>query len=139
MPLWEKGAKFAARKMPKVINPTTHAVLDYVVVGSFFLKAARLWNRHRRAAAGSLICGGAVLANAMVTDYPGGVFRKISYRAHGRNDAAIAGFTASAPGLLGFSKCRNTRLFFSVAALLETAIIGMTDFEYESERESLVA
>lgn len=134
MPLLEQGAKFAARKMPKVINPTTHAVLDYVVAGSFLIKAALLWKRNRRAAAASLMCGGATLANAMVTDYPGGVWRKISYRAHGRNDSALAGFTAAAPGLLGF-KDDDEAGFFRAEALTETVILGLTDFEYYEERE----
>lgn len=137
MPLWQQGAKFAARKMPDVINPTTHAVLDYVVAGSFFLKAALLWSRKRRAAAGALICGGAALANALVTDYPGGVFRKISYRTHGRNDAAIAGFTASAPRLLGFAKDEEAT-FFSVEAVVETVVTELTNFDYY-ERKSLAA
>jgi len=132
MPLWRQGAKFAARRMPKVINPTTHAVLDYVVAGSFLLKAALLWKRHRRAATGSLLCGGAALANALLTDYPGGVFRKISYRTHGRNEAAIAGLTISAPPLLGFAQDSESR-FFSGEALMETMVTGMTDFDYYEE------
>jgi len=133
MPLLHQGAKFAVRRMPKVINPTTHAVLDYVVAGSFLLKAASLWKRHRRAAAASLMCGGAALANALVTDYPGGVLRKISFRTHGRNDSAIAGFTAAAPKLLGFANDRESR-FFSAEALAETVITGLTDFEYYEDR-----
>jgi len=137
MPLLHQGAKFAVRRMPKVINPTTHAVLDYLVVGSFLLKAAVLWKRHRRAAAASLICGGASLANALATDCPGGVFRKISFRTHGRNDSAIAGFTAAAPKLLGFADDGESR-FFSVEALAETVITGLTDFDYYEE-ESIAA
>ncbi len=137
MPLWHQGAKFAARRMPKVINPTTHAVLDYMIAGSLLLKAALLWKRHRRAAAGSLICGGAALANAMVTDYPGGIFHLIDYKTHGRNDAAIAGFTVSAPRLLGFANDAESR-FFNVEALAETVVTGLTDFDYYEE-ESLAA
>ena len=138
MPLWEKGAKFAARKMPKVISPTTHAVLDYVVAGSFLLKAYLLWNRRRRAAAGALICGGATLANALLTDYPGGAYKLISYRSHGRNDSAIAGFAASAPRLFGFAGDREQR-FFNVEALTGTVIMGLTDFDYYYERKSMAA
>jgi len=133
MPLWQSGAKFAVRRMPKVISPTTHAVLDYVVAASFLLKGARLWKRHRRAAAASLICGAASVANALATDYPGGVFRKISFRSHGRNDSAIAGFTAAAPKLLGFAHDRESR-FFNVEALTETVITGLTDFDYYDEK-----
>ncbi len=137
MPLLYQGAKFAVRRMPKVINPTTHAVLDYLVVGSFLLKAAVLWKRHRRAATASLICGGASLANALVTDYPGGVVSKISFRTHGRNDSVIAGLTAAAPKLLRFDDDREAR-FFNIEALAETVITGLTDFDYYEE-ESLAA
>lgn len=137
MPLWEKGAKFAARRMPDVIRPTSHAVLDYAIAGSFLLKAARLWKRNRRAATGALICGGATLANALLTDYPGGVFPKISYRTHGRNDAAIAGFTASAPRLLGFHNDKEST-FFHVEAVVETVVTELTNFDYY-ERKSLAA
>lgn len=137
MPLLHQGARFAVRRMPKVIQPTTHAVLDYLVAGSFLLKTAVLWKRHRRAATASLICGGATLANALVTDYPGGVFRKVSFRTHGRNDSAIAGFTAAAPRLLGFADDRESR-FFSAEALAATVITGLTDFDYYEE-ESIAA
>jgi hypothetical protein len=137
MPLLHQGAKFAVRRMPKVIKPTTHAVLDYVVAASFLLKAASTWRRNRRAAGAALLCGGATLANALLTDYPGGVVPKISFRAHGRNDSAIAGLTAAAPKLLGFADSRDAR-FFSVEALGQTVVTGLTDFEYY-ERESLAA
>jgi len=138
MPLWEKGAKFAARRMPKVISPTTHAVLDYAVAGSFFLKAYLLWNRHRRAATGALACGATTLANALVTDYPGGAWKLISYRSHGRNDSAIAGLTASAPRLLGFAEDKEQR-FFNFEALAGIAIIGLTDFDYYHEKKTMAA
>ena len=84
MPLLETGARFAARRMPKVINPSAHAVLDYAIAGTFLIMGARLWRRNRRAAVGSLICGGAAALNAMVTDYPGGVTPLMDYRTHGR-------------------------------------------------------
>ena len=133
MPLWETGAKFAARRMPDVITPGTHAVLDYALAATFLLKAARLWKRHRRAAAGALICSGAALTNALMTDYPGGIFRKISYRTHGRNDTAIAGFTAATPRLLGFNHA-DEATFFHVEAVLETVVTELTNFDYYEER-----
>ena len=133
MPLWEKGAKFAAKKLPDVVDPTMHAVLDYVIAASFLLKGALLWKRRRRAAAGALICGGATLANALVTDYPGGVFRKISYRTHGRNDTALAAFTASAPRLLGFHD-QDEATFFHVEAVVETVVTELTNFDYYQKR-----
>ncbi len=132
MPLWHYGVRFAARKMPKVIKPTTHAVLDYVVAGGFLLMAARFWKCNRRAAMGSLICGGATMANAMLTDYPGGVFRVMDYRTHGRIEAGLAVLSASTPRFLDFEDEAEAR-FFSLQALAETTVTGLTDFEYYEE------
>ena len=132
MVLWQQGVRFAARRMPARIGPVTHAALDYVIAGSFFLTAARLWKHNRRAAVGSAICGGAVAANALLTDYPGGASPVISYRAHARFEAALAGLTAATPRLLGFADDEEARLF-SLHALAETVVTSLTHFGLEEE------
>jgi hypothetical protein len=129
MPLWQLGTRAVTRKLPKVIGPNTHALLDYGVAGIFLVAAARFWGRNRRAAMGALLCGGGKLANAMLSDYPGGAVALMSYKAHGRTDAAIAALTAATPQLMGFSDEEESRLF-SAQALAETLIAGMTDFDY---------
>jgi hypothetical protein len=138
MLLWQQGVRIAARRMPKVINPPFHAVLDYAFAGSLLLMAARHWNQNRRAAVGSLICGAATFVNAAITDYPGGIVRRIDYRTHARNDAVIAGLTASAPRLLGFSDDDDAAGEFGLAALAQTAISGLTDYD-GLEEKSLAA
>ena len=135
MPLLETGARFAARKMPKVIGPRAHAMLDYAIAGTFLIMGARMWRRNRRAAVGSLICGGAAALNAVVTDYPGGVTPLLDYRTHGRIDATMAAMTASTPKFLGFSDEDEAR-FFSFQALAETVVTGLTDYEYYEEANS---
>ena len=129
MPLWEHGVRFAARKLPARIGPAAHAALDYAVAGSFLFMAARLWRRNRRAAVGSLLCGGIVATNALITDYPGGVFNVIDYKTHARVDAAVAGVAAAAPRLLGFSHDPEAR-FFNVEALAQTVATTLTDFDH---------
>jgi hypothetical protein len=129
MALWHKGFRAAVGKMPKVIDPTTHAVLDYAVAGSFLLMGVRFWKRSKRAAIGSLFCGGAAVANILLTDYPGGTRPILSYRAHGRVDAGIAGITAAVPRIMRFDNERESR-FFEIEALANTAIAGLTDFDY---------
>jgi hypothetical protein len=136
MPLLESGVRFASRRMPKLIKPRTHAVLDYAVAGIFLAMGARLWKRNRRAAVGSLLCGGAAALNAMVTDYPGGVVHAIDYSTHGRIDAGLAAVTASAPRLLGFANDDEAR-FFNFQALTETVITSLTDYDYYEEEESI--
>ena len=134
MPILQSGARFAARKMPKVISPGAHAVLDYAVAGMFLLMGVRMWKSHRRAALGSLACGTAAAVNSMLTDYPGGVARVIDYRTHGRVDAGLAALTAAAPRFLGFEDDAEAR-FFSGSALAETVVTGLTDYNYYADDE----
>jgi len=129
MPLLRKGLRIAVGKMPKMIDPTTHAVLDYVVAGSFLIMGIRFWKRSKRAAIGSLLCGGATAANIVFTGYPGGRRKILSYKAHGHVDAGLVGVTAAVPRLLRFEGEREAR-FFEAGALAETAIVGLTDFDY---------
>jgi|SRR5208282_5411708 len=129
MALWQKGLRMAVGKMPKVIDPTTHAVLDYAVAGSFLLMGILFWRRNKRAAVSSLVCGGAAAANIWLTDYPGGAHKLISYKAHGHIDTGIAGMTAGMPRLLRFEDEPEAG-FFEIEALAKTAIVGLTDFDY---------
>lgn len=127
MSLLQSGAKVMARRMPKFIGPKTHAMIDYAMVATFFAIGALYWGRHKRAALGSMICGTAIAANSLFTDYPGGVWRAMSYETHGRIDAGLAGMTAMMPRVMAFSDDSESR-FFELQALAETAVTAMTDF-----------
>jgi hypothetical protein len=128
MALWQKGVRMAAGKMPKVIDPTTHAVLDYAVAGSFLLMGILFWKRNKRAAVGSFFCGGAAAANILFTDYPGGSHKVVSYKAHGHIETGIAGMTAALPRLLRFEDEPEAK-FFDLEALANAVIVGLTDFD----------
>ena len=129
MSLLVKGMQMAAGRMPKVVNPRTHAAADYLVAGSFFILGALFWKKHKRAAVSSFLCGGATAANSLLTDYPGGVFKVMSYKNHGRIDAGLIGLTSMMPRLMGFEGEPPGR-FFGVEAMAEAAVVGMTDFDY---------
>lgn len=134
MAVWQKGVKMALGKMPKMIDPTTHAVLDYAVAGSFLIMGIVCWKRNKRAAIGSLLCGGAAAANIMFTDYPGSGSRKpISYNVHGHIDTGIAGMAAAMPRLLSFEDKKEAK-FFEIEAISNTAIAALTDFDQNHER-----
>jgi hypothetical protein len=115
--------------MPKVIDPKLHAIIDYAVAGTFLAMGALFLKRGaKRAAISSFICGGATAVTSMMTDYPGGVVRKISFPTHGRIDMGLAAITASLPGFMGFDDDAEER-FFTVQSLAETGVVGMTDFD----------
>jgi hypothetical protein len=114
-------------RLPKVIKPKTHAILDYAMAGALITLGAFFWKRNKRAAIGAMACGGATAATALLTDFPGGVKPVISFETHGKIDAGMAGLTATLPTFLGFGN-EDEAKYFRGAALAETIITGMTDF-----------
>jgi len=131
MALTDMATRAVADKLPKVIKPKTHAVLDYAVAGAFFTMAAFFWKRNKRAAIGAMVCGGTTVATSLLTDYPGGVKPVISFDTHGKIDAGMAGLTATMPSFLAFND-EDEAKYFRGAALAETIITGLTDFSQGS-------
>jgi hypothetical protein len=127
MPILDQAAKFATNKLPKVITPKTHAIIDYAMAASFFGMAAFFWRRNKRAALSALICGAAESVTALCTDYPGGVVKEITFETHGAIDFGLSGMVASLPGMLRFSHEREAR-FFRMQGVALSAVAGLTDF-----------
>jgi hypothetical protein len=111
----------------KIITPGAHAVLDYITAGTFLAVGVGLIRRHPRASTLAFINGAAVLMTSLITDYPGGVFKKISFATHGAIDVAQAAMTATMPALMGFADDPEAR-FFQGQAVLEGGVVAMTDF-----------
>ncbi len=132
MAIVDSSVKALSNRLPKVISPKTHAIIDYATAGSFLLMGALLWKKHKRAAIGSIVCGAIEANTAMMTDYPGGVARLISFQTHGKIDSGFAGMVGLLPSLLGFSDEKES-WFFRGQAMGLAAVTGMTDFEYYEE------
>ena len=114
--------------VPKVISPGQHAVLDYGVA-SFYLGLAAKYRHENRAAAGLAAANGLmVLGLALPTDYPGGVFRTLSFRSHRTMDWIQAGLAAFGPAVLGFADTPEAKTFYS-QAMSEVGVIAATDWD----------
>lgn len=125
MPALNSLAKMVAKPIPRMVTPKAHAVIDYASVGLFLGSAARFWRRNRRAAAASLICGGAELALMLLTDYPGGVRKFLSFRTHRELDYGLAAMVATMPESLAFKGDNETK-FFRVQGALITLLGELT-------------
>jgi hypothetical protein len=115
------------RMMPAVISPAQHAMLDYGVAATFFGVGAALWDRHRPAARLAFLNGAMVLGMSLLTNYPGGVYRRLSFKTHRTGDivqAALAGF---GPALFGFGRDPEAKYFYG-QALSEAGVIAATDW-----------
>ncbi|HTM42961.1 MAG TPA: hypothetical protein VL177_18720 [Terriglobales bacterium] len=126
MALAEIGARALSNRLPKVISPKTHAIIDYATAGGFFLMTGLMWKRHKRAAIAALACGINEVTNSMLTDYPGGVAGVISLPTHLKIDSGFAGVVAALPNLLGFTD-EWPALYFRSQGMAIAATAGMTD------------
>ena len=128
MALTNTATRLLADRLPKVIDPKTHAVIDYIMVGAFITVGAFYWSRNKRAAIGAFVCGGAAAATSMLTDYPGGIKKAISFQTHGKIDAGLAGLTATVPNFFAFND-EDEAAFFRTMAIGESLVTGLTDFD----------
>ncbi len=128
MAVVETGVRALSNRLPKVISPKTHAIIDYSTAGSFALMGGLMWGSNKRAAIASWICAAAEVTISLLTDYPGGVADVISFETHGKIDAGMSGLVAMVPTMLAFSDEKKA-FFFRGQGLGIAATTGMTDFE----------
>jgi hypothetical protein len=128
MTLMTKAVATADIKLPKVIHPKGHAICDYVHIGMCTVMGALFWKENRCASVAAFCCAVLEAANALLTDYPGGVTDVLSFETHGRIDAAMAGTMTSLPNLLGFgSEAQATH--FRIGGTVLACVAALTDFK----------
>lgn len=114
--------------VPKIFDPKSHAILDHLTTGAFFIMGAAFWGRHRRATATALINGLFVLGISLLTDYDGDGRRPISFETHGKLDLVQAALAAGLPTVLGFGGNRAA-LPLRLQAANELLVVSVTDFQ----------
>ena len=94
MPILTKATDLATRKLPKFISPQAHRAADYAIVSGFAAAGVVYWNRNRRAAIASWLCGGSMLVLNLATHYDGvGKKRPVSLVDHRRTELGMAAAT----------------------------------------------
>jgi hypothetical protein len=137
MALVNKAVGAVSKRLPKVISPTVHAVIDYATIGTFILMGALFWKNNKRASIAAFACGAAEATNALLTNSPGGVADVMSFETHGKIDAALCGTVACLPNLLGFGSEPEAK-HFRLQGIVIAAVTGMTDFKAQNGVESEV-
>jgi hypothetical protein len=127
MPAINSLARVVAKPVPRMISPRVQAILDYLLVGSFFGTASWFWRRNKRAALAALLCGSAKLAVTMLTDNPGGVRKVIRPHARREIDLGLAAMVATMPEFLAF-KDEPEKKFFLVQGALITVGSELTQY-----------
>jgi hypothetical protein len=111
----------------KTISPAKHALLDYGVVATFFGMGMRFRGKNNAASALAFVNAGMVLGVSMATDYPGGVWKRISFKTHGMMDVMQAALAGIGPILFGFARTPEAKPFYAQAAS-EVGVIAATDW-----------
>lgn len=136
MPFSQTIANVGKDHLPKVINPTVHAIIDYAVAGTFLLMGGLFFRKNKRASVGAFIIGSAIVGQSLCTDYPGGVTDLISFDMHGKLDSGMAGLMATMPDLLGF-KDEPEAKHFRMQGIAEALVVGMTDWSAGSNESDI--
>jgi hypothetical protein len=116
---------------PGVISARTHGIIDYIHAGTNFLAAALFRRTNKRASAAAFALGLDVLVNALMTDYPLGVFRVYSFKVHGALDYGVAISSAALPRILGIEHDPESR-YFNLQGAGETLIAALSDYNDNS-------
>ncbi|MCU1298540.1 MAG: hypothetical protein JWO91_2818 [Acidobacteriaceae bacterium] len=113
---------------PRLISARTHGVVDYIHASTNFVAALVFSRSDKRGSNAALALGISVLVNALMTDYPLGVFRVYSFKTHGMLDYGVAATSAAFPKLLGIRDPMQRRYFHAQGAG-ETLIAGLSDYD----------
>jgi hypothetical protein len=116
------------RRLPKFVSHKQHAIADCIFAGSFLLTGALYWRRNKRASISALACGGAELANILLTNYPGERGKALSFPLHGRIDFGIAAMSALMPEFMSFTDDPKKKFFLWQSVLL-TTVTNLTNFD----------
>jgi len=119
--------------LTKVISPRQHAALDYGVAATFLALGLKYKGRNNAAAALAFVNGGMVLGMSLFTDYPGGLWPRISFKTHRKLDVVQAALAGLGPVLFGFADAAQAKTFYAQASS-EAGVIAMTDWDAVPER-----
>lgn len=121
----------------KVLKPLPHAVMDYAWAGTMMLAPWLFgFSHNRKATVNAVSSGAAILGLSLMTRYPLGVFKVISFPTHGAIETAAGVMTAGAPWLMSFSKNKSARWTHVLSGLGTLAVVAMTDYNAQvAERQ----
>lgn len=120
-------------RLPKVISPQTHGIIDYCHAAFFATMAAIWWKRNRRAAFAAATTSAFVLTESLLTDYKWGVADVIPFSVHGQIDGAFSAASLGVPKTFGFEGTGAASIF-QANAFVEAVVVGLTDWNSERAR-----
>jgi hypothetical protein len=127
VPLLHQGIDLLETRLPKVISPKTHGIIDYAHAAFFFTMGMLCRRSNKAAARAAFATSGFILAQSLLTDYPYGWKPLIPFETHGKMDSAFASVSWAMPTLFGFRGTKAAKVFEG-NSLAEASVVGMTDW-----------
>jgi hypothetical protein len=127
MSVLTQGIDALETRLPKVISPSTHGIIDYSHSAFFFTVGVLCSRSNKRAACAAFATSGFILAQSLLTDYRFGWKPLISFETHGKMDSVFASTSWLVPLLLGFRGTKAAKVF-EANSLVEASVVGMTDW-----------
>jgi hypothetical protein len=127
MSVLTQGIDALETRLPKVISPSTHGIIDYAHSAFFFTVGVLCSRSNKRAACAAFATSGFILAQSLLTDYRFGWKPLISFETHGKMDSVFASASWLVPVLLGFRGTKAAKIF-EANSLAEASVVGMTDW-----------
>jgi hypothetical protein len=113
----------------KILKPLPHAVIDYAWAGAMI---AAPWifgfRKNKAATINSISSGAAILGLSLMTRYPLGAVKLVSFPVHGAIETVAGALTATAPWLMGFERDEKAKWVHLVSGLSTFAVVAMTDY-----------
>src|SRR4051794_23724414 len=122
----------------KPLDPVTHGVIDYAAALSMIAAPRTLgFSRDRRARTSAVLSGVSILGLSLMTRYPLGALKVISFPTHSVIETLAALATVAAPWTLGFSHDRAAKMFHVMIGIGTLGVVAMTDYNQRRADMSL--
>jgi hypothetical protein len=139
MSVFNPGIDVLQTRLPKVISPKAHGIIDYAHAAFFFTLGLLCRRSNKPAARAAFATSGFILAQSLLTDYRFGWKPLISFETHGKMDSVFASASWAVPAVFGFRGTMAAKIFEG-NSLAEASVVGMTDWSSErAHRERLAA
>lgn len=111
----------------KILSPTLHGYVDYVY-GALLLLAPTFFDFGGTPATICYVAGSLQIALSLVTRYPLGAVKWLSFPSHGAYELAVAIVLAASPWIFNFAGLEVPRNVLVVAGLALLAVWATTDY-----------
>ncbi len=111
----------------KLLSPSVHGVLDFVVVLLFAL-APTVFGFSGLPATLSYALAGVHLLLTLCTAFPMGIVKLVPFPVHGMVEVAVVLALVAAPWVLGFADVIAARNFYLGAAALIAVVVALTNY-----------